>query len=148
MHGQQNVLVNSCSFVSVLFPRWAITQFGLPLREYFIWFDDQEYTRRLIAAGPGVQVLDSTVTHDLGVNRGVNFGDVNDGNMWKFEYGVRNEASYRWHREDPFAAARFAQRSGRAWPAATCRGGCASGWREVHRGDPVRPQPTFPRTVL
>lgn len=149
VHGQQNVLVNSCSFVSVLFPRWAITQFGLPLREYFIWFDDQEYTRRLIAAGPGVQVLDSTVTHDLGVNRGVNFGDVNDGNMWKFEYGVRNEASYRWHREDPFAAARFAQR---LWQ------GLAGGnvpWRLRKRlagkfieGIRFDPQPTFPRTVL
>ncbi|WP_409330490.1 glycosyltransferase family 2 protein [Trujillonella humicola] len=149
VRGEQTVLVNSCSFVSVMFPRWAITQFGLPLAEYFIWFDDQEYTRRVTKAGPGVQVLGSTVTHDLGVNRGVNFGDVNAGNMWKFEYGVRNEASYRWHHEDPFAALRFAQRlfsglrgGGVPW---SLRRRLARKWLEGIRFDP---QPRFPRTVL
>lgn len=147
--GEQSVLVNSCSFVSVMFPRWAITQFGLPLAEYFIWFDDQEYTRRLSKAGPGVQVLTSGVLHDLGVNRGVNFGDVNAGNMWKFEYGVRNEASYRWHHEDPFAAVRFAQRlfsglrgGGVPW---ALRRRLARKWFEGIRFDP---KPRFPRTVL
>ncbi|MGY1632323.1 glycosyltransferase family 2 protein [Geodermatophilus sp. SYSU D01186] len=149
VRGQQTVLVNSCSFVSVMFPRWAITQFGLPLSEYFIWFDDQEYTRRITAAGPGVQVLSSTVTHDLGVNRGVNFGDVNDSNMWKFEYGVRNEASYRWHHEDPFAALRFAQRLHTG-----LKGGKVP-WRLRRRlakkfleGVRFDPKPAFPRTVL
>ncbi|SEO70778.1 glycosyltransferase family 2 protein [Trujillonella endophytica] len=147
--GEQSVLVNSCSFVSVMFPRWALTQFGLPLAEYFIWFDDQEYTRRLSKAGPGVQVLTSGVLHDLGVNRGVNFGDVNAGNMWKFEYGVRNEASYRWHHEDAFAALRFAQRlfsglrgGGVPWPL---RRRLARKWVEGIRFDP---KPRFPRTVL
>ncbi|SEK24818.1 Glycosyltransferase, GT2 family [Blastococcus sp. DSM 46786] len=147
--GEQSVLVNSCSFVSVMFPRWVLTQFGLPLSEYFIWFDDQEYTRRITAAGPGVQVLTSTVTHDLAVNRGVNFGDVNDSNMWKFAYGVRNEASYRWHHEDPFAALRFAQRL-----FTGLRGGRVP-WRLRRRlakkfveGIRFDPKPAFPRTVL
>ena len=149
VRGEQTVLVNACSFVSVMFPRWAITQFGLPLAEYFIWFDDQEYTRRITKAGPGIQVLDSTVTHDLGVNRGVNFGDVNAGNMWKFEYGVRNEASYRWHHEDPFAALRFAQRL-----FTGLRGGKVP-WRLRRRlakkfieGVRFDPKPAFPRSVL
>ena len=51
VRGESSVLVNSCSFVSVLFPRWVMAEHGLPLAEYFIWFDDQEYTRRLTAAG-------------------------------------------------------------------------------------------------
>ena len=145
VRGESSVLVNSCSFVSVLFPRWVLAEFGLPLAEYFIWFDDQEYTRRITKAGPGVQVLRSTVTHDLGVNRGVNFGDVNAGNMWKFEYGVRNEASYRWHHEDPFAAMRFAQRlyrraQGRPGVAAAA----AAAGPQVPRGRPLRPQAELP----
>jgi GT2 family glycosyltransferase len=149
VRGEQSVLVNSCSFVSVMFPRWVLTQFGLPLAEYFIWFDDQEYTRRITAAGPGVQVLSSTVTHDLGVNRGVNFGDVNDANLWKFTYGVRNEASYRWHHEDPFAALRFAQRL-----YTGLKGGNVP-WRlrmklagKFLEGIRFDPKPKFPRTVL
>jgi GT2 family glycosyltransferase len=95
--GQRNVMVTACSFVSVLIPRWAIAEYGLPYREYFIWFDDREYTLRLTRRCPGVQVLDSVVIHDMGDNRGVNFGMVDQKSLWKFAYGVRNEASYQLH---------------------------------------------------
>lgn len=95
--GQQNVLVTACSFVSVLIPRWAIAEYGLPYAEYFIWFDDREYTLRLTRRCPGVQVLDSAVVHDMGDNRGVNFAMVDRKSLWKFSYGVRNEASWQLH---------------------------------------------------
>ncbi|BDZ38805.1 glycosyltransferase family 2 protein [Microbacterium suwonense] len=95
--GQQNVMVTACSFVSVLIPRWAIAEYGLPYSDYFIWFDDREYTLRLTARCPGVQVLDSVVVHDMGDNKGVNFAMVNRQNYWKFAYGVRNESSWQLH---------------------------------------------------
>lgn len=95
--GQRNVMVTACSFVSVLIPRWAIAEYGLPYSEYFIWFDDREYTLRLTARCPGVQVLDSVVVHDMGDNRGVNFAMVDRKSLWKFAYGVRNEASWQLH---------------------------------------------------
>jgi GT2 family glycosyltransferase len=97
--GRNAVMVRSCSFVSVLFPRQVIEKYGLPYSEYFIWFDDHEYTLRVTGACPGVQVLDSTVIHDTGDNKGVNFGMINQGNAWKFRYGIRNEGSYRLHHE-------------------------------------------------
>ncbi|QIM15857.1 glycosyltransferase [Leucobacter insecticola] len=93
--GQNSVMVTRCSFVSVLIPRWAIERHGLPYKEYFIWFDDAEYTLRLSRECPGVQVLDSVTVHDMGENAGVNFGMIDAKNAWKFAYGVRNEASYR-----------------------------------------------------
>jgi len=102
--GRRNVLVTACSFVSVLVPRRALERHGLPYAEYFIWFDDQEYTLRLSRAeGAGVQVLDSRVVHDMGSNQGVNFSHIDESNAWKFAYGVRNEASYRLHHQG-FAA--------------------------------------------
>ena len=88
-------LVRSCSFVSVLVPRWAITQHGLPIKDYFIWFDDAEYTRRLSRTYPGIFVPDSLVTHDVGVNQGVNYGMITNASLWKYKYGARNETSYR-----------------------------------------------------
>ena len=105
--GQNSVLVSSCSFVSVLVPRWALEDFGLPYKEYFIWFDDAEYTRRLSRGCPGVQVLDSVVIHDMGQNKGVNFRQINEKNAWKFAYGIRNEASYRLHHEGRFSYLSF-----------------------------------------
>ncbi len=95
--GQSNVMVSACSFVSVLIPRWAIAEYGLPYRDYFIWFDDREYTLRLTRRCPGVQVMDSVVVHNMGENRGVNFSMVDAKSVWKFAYGVRNEASYQLH---------------------------------------------------
>ena len=97
--GQNSVMVTSCSFVSVLVPRGALERYGLPYKEYFIWFDDAEYTLRLSKACPGVQVLDSVTVHDMGVNQGVNFGMIDDKNAWKFAYGIRNQASYRRHHQ-------------------------------------------------
>ena len=91
------VMVTQCSFVSVLIPRWVMEAFGLPYKEYFIWFDDAEYTLRITKACPGVEVLDSVVLHDMGVNQGVNYSMVNEKNVWKFSYGARNEGSYRFH---------------------------------------------------
>lgn len=100
--GQNAVMVQQCSFVSVLIPKWVLEEFGLPFKEYFIWFDDAEYTFRITRETPGVQVLDSVTVHDMGVNQGVNFGMIDEGNAWKFAYGVRNQASYqRHHRSFP-----------------------------------------------
>jgi len=95
--GQRNVLVTQCSFVSVLIPRWVIAEHGLPYKEYFIWFDDAEYTLRISGETPGIQVLDSVTVHDMGKNEGVNWGMVDESNAWKFAYGARNQASYQRH---------------------------------------------------
>ena len=109
--GGRSVLVTACSFVSVLIPRWALERHGLPFAEYFIWFDDHEYTLRLSRAeGAGVQVLDSRVVHDMGANKGVNFSHIDVDNAWKFAYGVRNEASYRLHHEGFTAYVMFCAR--------------------------------------
>ncbi|MGO3146374.1 MAG: glycosyltransferase family 2 protein [Leucobacter sp.] len=95
--GQQNVLVSQCSFVSVLIPRWVLEKHGLPYKEYFIWFDDAEYTIRISRDVAGIQVLDSVTVHDMGENKGVNWGMIDEKNAWKFAYGARNQASYQWH---------------------------------------------------
>jgi GT2 family glycosyltransferase len=103
-------MVTTCSFVSVLIPRWVLEQHGLPYREYFIWFDDAEYTKRISRVCPGVQVLSSGVVHDMGDNKGVNFGLIDEKNAWKFSYGVRNQGSYRLHHESKPAFLLFAAR--------------------------------------
>lgn len=101
--GQESILVDRCSFVSVLIPRWVIDLYGLPYKEYFIWYDDAEYTQRISESCPGIQVLDSIVDHDMGENKGVNFSLIDEKNAWKFEYGIRNEGSYRLHHKGLFS---------------------------------------------
>lgn len=111
LQGFTSVKVGECTFVSVLLPRWTVEEHGLPLSEYFIWYDDKEFTKRLTrAAGPGVQVLDSQVVHDMGVNRGVDYGRITDADLWKFRYGARNQSSYRWHYEGRLSWFTYARR--------------------------------------
>lgn len=149
IRGHQIVLVNHCSFVSVLIPRWAVTRFGLPLTEYFIWFDDMEYTLRIANAAPGVQVLSSTVVHDLGVNRGVNFGQIDSDNLWKYEYGIRNEASYRLHHEGLISFLAFAQHLLKAMGKGQVpRRLRIRAVQALLRGIKFDPKPRFPRSVL
>lgn len=121
--GLDIVMVSRCSFVSVLIPRWVMEAFGLPYKEYFIWFDDAEYTLRITKSCPGVQVLDSVVLHDMGVNRGVNFSMIDEKNAWKFSYGVRNEASYHLHHEGFYQYLRF----------------CALVWNGMRHGNVAKP---------
>lgn len=111
LQGFNAVRVRECTFVSVLLPRDVVEEIGLPLVEYFIWFDDKEYTKRAARRfGPGLQVLDSRVVHDMGVNRGVDYGLITDADLWKFRYGARNQASYRWHQEGALSYRAYADR--------------------------------------
>lgn len=108
LQGVNSLLITECTFVSVLIPRWAIEEQGLPLGEYFIWFDDKEYTKRLEGAyGAGIIALDSEVVHDMGVNAGVNYRQVDESNIWKFEKGTRNQGSYLIRNEGRLAYALY-----------------------------------------
>lgn len=55
--------LRSASFVSVLLRTDAVRRHGLPLRRYFLWFDDVEYTSRLLRDELGLFVGDSVVEH-------------------------------------------------------------------------------------
>ena len=91
-------LVGGCSFVSVLVPRWVITDHGLPIPEYFIWFDDAEFPRRIAKSYPGIFCPESRTIHDIAANKGVNYSLITRKTLWKFRYGARNETSF--HRRE------------------------------------------------
>ena len=87
-------LVGSCSFVSVLITREKVRLAGYPIKDFFIWYDDVEYTKRLTNYGyPGILSIKSKVHHLLGENKGVNYTMITNENSWKYLYGMRNEVS-------------------------------------------------------
>lgn len=88
------IAVEHSSFVSVLFNRQRVAEIGLPIRQFFIWFDDVEYTSRLASDRPGLLVLDSQVQHDMEHNTGADFGLVTEKTLWKYRYGARNKSYY------------------------------------------------------
>ncbi|MCQ1999252.1 glycosyltransferase family 2 protein [Arthrobacter zhaoxinii] len=55
--------VNSASFVGVLIDLHAAAKMPLPFADFFIWFDDAEYTRRLSRGAYGVLLPASRILH-------------------------------------------------------------------------------------
>jgi GT2 family glycosyltransferase len=86
-------LAESCSFVSALINARYLPEIGYPVREFFIWFDDIEFTMRLAQKHASYVALDSHVLHELADNRGVSFSLLSESNLWKYRYGARNEAA-------------------------------------------------------
>lgn len=89
------LVINSSSFVSLLVSKKAIEAAGLPIKEFFIWADDLEYTQRISKHGfIGGYVAESIALHKTPANH---FSDIYaDGvtSLWKYRYGLRNELVY------------------------------------------------------
>ena len=86
------LLIETTSFVSLLINTAAIKTVGLPYRDFFIWGDDQEYTRRITKAGfLGLYCKDSIVLHKTPINYFPDFYHDTVPNLWKHSYGFRNE---------------------------------------------------------
>ena len=63
----------------------AIKQIGLPKKEYFIWFDDTEYSLRLLPFSKIRNVTAAKLKHK------VNSKVRDQGYSWKSYYGIRNQ---------------------------------------------------------
>jgi GT2 family glycosyltransferase len=84
------LLVSSCSFVSVLINNVVIRKIGLPIREFFIYCDDLEYTKRISNDFIGFYVFNSSVIHKTANNAIANIVNVNEKELWKYFYEIRN----------------------------------------------------------
>ncbi|RYY06167.1 MAG: glycosyltransferase [Sphingobacteriaceae bacterium] len=80
------------TFVSMLLSAKAVAKVGLPIKEYFIWCDDIEYSKRIVANGlAGLLVEDSVVIHKSPTNNPSNVFYDPKSSIWKFNHGFRNE---------------------------------------------------------
>ncbi len=79
------------TFVSAFFPRARVLECGLPIKEFFIWADDLEYTRRLSRRYPCYAVTGSRVLHDMHANAKVNIATDAADRLPRYRYLYRNE---------------------------------------------------------
>jgi GT2 family glycosyltransferase len=90
----ENIKLFSSSFVSTLINREAVKKVGYPVKEFFIWYDDTEYTSRITNHMPGFFVPQSRVIHHTSLNmRPLDSAYLNSKSIWKYQYGIRNETS-------------------------------------------------------
>lgn len=84
------VKVKAATFVSVFIPVKIIRNVGLPIKEFFIWGDDTEYTRRISAKYPCYLIGPSIIKHLR--NGGIlSIKNIKEPNRIKmFRYFIRN----------------------------------------------------------
>ena len=87
------VQIQSATFVSALFPTKIIRKVGLPIKEFFIWCDDIEFTRRITLKYhyPAYVVTSSRITHYIQNNAGTNIALDDVDRIPRHNYAFRNE---------------------------------------------------------
>lgn len=79
------------SFVSLFVKKDIVVEEGLPIKEFFIWTDDWEYTRRLSRKYKCYYITSSVVTHKSASNIGANIASVDGDRLNRFKYMYRND---------------------------------------------------------
>lgn len=86
--------IEQATFVSTLFPAEIIRQVGLPIKEFFVWGDDIEYTRRISVEWKhsGYLIAKSNVIHMMDENTGSDIALEEDAKrIERYKFAFRNE---------------------------------------------------------
>lgn len=87
--------ITNSTFVSMLISRKAIEKVGLPVKEFFIWGDDWEFSGRISNQFNCYYISDSVVVHKTEKNTGSTVADISKDNYWKFKFDARNSTSLK-----------------------------------------------------
>ena len=93
-----NIRVAMASFVSLLIRTDVIYEIGLPIKEFFIWTDDWEYTRRISLKYPCYAVCLSEVVHKSNSNIGADIASDSIDRLERYKFLYRNDV-YLYRRE-------------------------------------------------
>ena len=93
LSGQKQIPIQSATFVSLLFPVSVIRRVGLPIKDFFIWCDDIEYTRRISLKYhlPCYAITDSRIVHQIANNVGTDIATDSVQRIPRYNYAFRNE---------------------------------------------------------
>lgn len=84
------VRLESASFVSLFVKSDVVRKVGLPVKEFFIWGDDVEYTKRISKSYPCYFVYKSQVVHEMGSNKATTIVDTEEDRLLRFKVLYRN----------------------------------------------------------
>lgn len=81
--------IRSSSFVSMFVPFETVKKIGLPIKEFFIWGDDSEYTMRISKKFPCYFCEKSVAVHKIKENKGVDIISETE-RLERYVYDFRN----------------------------------------------------------
>lgn len=84
--------IKAATFVSFFTRREVAEEIGLPIKDFFIWGDDIEYSKRISKKYPSFYVPESVVVHKSAKNIGSNITKEDKDKLGRYFYAYRNEA--------------------------------------------------------
>ncbi len=90
-HEYSIVPIYMTTFVSFFIKMSVVREVGLPIKEFFIWGDDVEYSQRISAKYPCFLVKKSRVIHATENNVGSNIAKDDINRLSRYQYAYRNE---------------------------------------------------------
>ena len=85
------IRTNYATFVSFFLKAETVKKVGLPIKEFFIWGDDVEYSTRIADHFDCYVVKDSIVLHDTQNNAGSDIVKDDSGRLMRYRFAYRNE---------------------------------------------------------
>ena len=95
---KEKIEILMASFVSCFIPINVVKDIGLPIKEFFIWTDDWEYTRRISLKYKSYLVPSSVCIHKSNANFGANIATDGPDRLDRYNYLYRNDV-YLYRRE-------------------------------------------------
>lgn len=86
--------VTLASFVSLFVPARIIKELGLPIKDFFIWSDDWEFTRRISRKCPCYLIGKSVVTHKSKSNGVGNIALDSEEKISRYKLAYRNDVVF------------------------------------------------------
>lgn len=86
--------VTLASFVSLFVPARIIKELGLPIKDFFIWSDDWEFTRRISRKYPCYLIGKSVVTHKSKSNGVGNIALDSEEKISRYKLAYRNDVVF------------------------------------------------------
>ena len=83
--------ITHATFVSYFVNMPVVKRAGLPIKEFFIYGDDWEYSLRLSKIKPGYMVFDSEVLHKMPSNKPANLISCSADRISRYYYDHRNQ---------------------------------------------------------
>lgn len=91
-YGKGTFMCDTATFCGLAVKKSTVNEIGLPTADFFIWFDDVEYSARINKLGKILNVCDAKINHKTAVP----FSKPQIG--WKSYYGYRNIlVMTKWH---------------------------------------------------
>lgn len=107
------VQAEQATFVSLFMQTITVVENGLPIREFFIWGDDIEFTRRIAVRNniPCFLVGKSQVLHAMANNCGSSIATDGPERIQRYRYAFRNE-NYLYRKEGLLGIAYYVAKCG------------------------------------